>query len=216
MITRALASDEILLIAVRHGETESNAAHRFIGQCDSPLSAVGRKQIVALGERLQEEALDRIHASDLGRAADTAREVAKHHAADPAFDKRLRERHYGELEGLGFEESKQRYPEVFEAFDRFEIETPIPGGESAQQVRDRISAFVRESVTPHPGMTHIVVCHGGVVRALFWHLLDLPYSAARYARSDNTSVSVFRFVRGRWHLERWNDTGHLVPLSGKR
>ena len=214
MITRALTSDEILLIAVRHGETESNAARRFIGQCDSPLSAVGCEQIVALGERLRVESIDRIHASDLGRAADTARAVAKHHAADPAFDERLRERHYGELEGLGFEESKRRFPEVFASFDRFSTDTPIPGGESAQQVRDRISAFLSESVDPHPGETHLVVCHGGIVRALFWHLLDLPYSAARYARSDNTSVSVFRFVRGRWHLERWNDTGHLVSSPG--
>jgi len=213
MITRALASDEILLIAVRHGETESNAARRFIGQGDSPLSALGRKQAAALGERLRDEAIDRIHASDLGRAADTAREMARHHSMDPVFDERLRERHYGALEGLSFEESKERFPEVFAAFDRFETDVPIPEGESAQQVRDRISAFVRDSITSQAGQAHLVVCHGGIVRGLLWHLLDVPYRAARYARSDNTSLSVFRFFRGMWRLERWNDTGHLLDLT---
>jgi probable phosphoglycerate mutase len=213
MITRVLAPDEILLIAVRHGETESNAAHRFIGQCDSPLSAVGRRQVDVLGKRLQDEAIDRIHASDLGRAAQTADEIARHHPIDPIQDARLRERHYGALEGLSFGESKERFPEVFAAFDRFETDVPIPGGESAQQVRDRISAFVQESIAPHAGQTHLVVCHGGIVRALLWHLLDVPYRAARYARSDNASLSVFRFFRGAWHLERWNDTGHLLDLG---
>jgi len=213
MITRKLASDEILLIAVRHGETESNAARRFIGQCDSPLSDRGLKQVAALGERLRGEAFDRIHASDLGRAVDTAREVARHHSADLTFDERLRERHYGALEGLSFEESKQRFPEVFAAFDRFETDVAIPEGESAQQVRDRISAFLGDSIAVHTGEAHLVVCHGGIVRALFWHLLGLPYRAARYARSDNTSLSVFRFFRGGWHLERWNDIGHLSDLA---
>ncbi|MBU0596244.1 histidine phosphatase family protein, partial [Candidatus Bipolaricaulota bacterium] len=85
--------------------------------------------------------------------------------------------------------------------------------ESAQQVRDRVSAFVRDSVASYAGKTHLVVCHGGIVRALLWHLLDVPYRAARYARSDNTSLSVFRFFRGAWHLERWNDTGHLIDSN---
>jgi len=213
MITRELASDEILLIAVRHGETESNAARRFIGQSDSPLSPTGLRQAIALGERLRGESIDRIHVSDLGRAVNTARELAKHHAADPSYDERLRERHYGELEGLGFEESKRRYPDVFATFDRYCTETPIPGGESAQQVRDRVAEFLAESVDSHPGETHLVVCHGGIVRVLLWHLLDLPYRAARYARSDNTSVSVFRFTRGAWRLERWNDMAHLDALD---
>ena len=213
MITRALPAEEILLIAVRHGETASNAARRFIGQGDSPLTERGEQQVVAVSERLRSETFDFLHASDLGRAARTADAIARYHDADPVQDARLRERHYGALEGLGFEESKRRYPEVFASFDRFSIDTPIPGGESAQQVRDRITTFLQDAVEAHPGKTHLVVCHGGIVRALLWHLLDLPYAAARYARSDNTSLSVFRFFRGRWHLERWNDTGHLDELD---
>ena len=42
------------LFIIRHGETVFNAEHRFQGHSDSPLSAIGRKQVTALGQRLKD------------------------------------------------------------------------------------------------------------------------------------------------------------------
>lgn len=201
-------ADEILLTVIRHGETESNAVQRYIGQGDSPLSPRGLEQVEALARRFADEAIDALYSSDLGRAERTAAAIARSTGLAPMLDERLRERQYGELEGLGYRESIDRFPETFAAFDRFDIDTPIPGGESARQVRDRVASFVDEHVLPHGGRSIVAVCHGGIMRTFLWHLLDLPYRAARYARSDNTSVSAFRLRRGRWNLQLWNDTSH--------
>ena len=210
MNLRTPAADEMILVAIRHGETEGNASRLYVGQTESPLSAQGVAQAAALGERLKHISLDAVYSSDLSRAADTAAAVAGHHSLDPTFDERLRERHYGVLEGGGYEtEARERFSEVCDGLETASPAYAIPDGESAEQVRGRLSQFLNEIRAKHTGETVVAVAHGGVIRILLWHLLELPYPAAQYSRCENTSVSVFRFFRGGWHLDLWNDTGHL-------
>jgi len=210
MIIKRPGADEIVLIAVRHGESESNVACQYVGQTESCLSARGLEQADALGHRLSTAALDVVYSSDLGRATQTAQAVTRHHDGELVLDGRLRERHYGVLEGLGYKhEVQERYPQVIAQLDSYSSDYVIPSGESAKQVRDRVVSFVDDAMATHIGKTVLAVAHGGVVRALFWHLLDLPYRAVRRARSDNASMSVFRYSGGMWNLELWNDTGHL-------
>ena len=60
------------LYLVRHGQTAWNAQKRFMGQFDISLDETGRAQVAALGNRLKDEHVDMIYASDLSRAWDTA------------------------------------------------------------------------------------------------------------------------------------------------
>ena len=205
--------DEIRLIAVRHGETEANAACCYSGKLDTPLTAAGVAQARALGERFRAVHFDAIYSSDLSRARDTALAIARHHGVEPTLDRLLRERDYGDLENLSYDDARTNYPEVFAKLDAYATDFPIPGGESAEQVRARVAAFVDRIVAEHLGQTVVAVAHGGILRALFWHLLDLPYRVVRRSRVDNTAVSAFRRVRGVWTLELWNDTGHLEEGS---
>ena len=205
--------DEIRLIAVRHGETEANAAGRYSGKLDTPLTQDGVEQARALGERFRNVHFDVIYSSDLSRARNTARAIARHHDMEPIIDPNLRERGYGEMEGLAYGEARSRFPEVFSQLDGFVTSYPIPGGESADQVRERVTTFVERIVREHQGQTVVAAAHGGILRALFWHLLELPYRVVRRSRCDNTAVSVFRYRKGVWMLEMWNDTGHLEESS---
>ena len=211
MIIKRPGADEVVLIAMRHAESESNVACQYVGRTESRLSARGLEQAEALGHRLSSVSFDVVYSSDLGRAARTAQAITRHRDGEPVLDARLRERHYGVLEGLGYEhEVQERYPEVIARLDSYSSDYVIPTGESAEQVRDRVASFVDDVMAAHIGKTVLVVAHGGVVRALFWHLLDLPYRAVRRACSDNASVSAFRYSNGMWNLELWNDTGHLL------
>lgn len=214
MNLRIPGPEEMILVAIRHGQTESNAAKLYVGQSESPLSSLGRQQAAALGERLRHAGLDAVYASDLSRAADTAAAVAAHHPVDAIIDPRLRERHYGILDGVGFEdEAPARFPDVCDGLRSASPEYVIPQGESAQQVRDRLSRFTDDLLSAHIGQTVAAVAHGGVVRILLWVLLELPYRAAQYSRCENTSVSAFRYHRGTWHLDLWNDAAHLETLA---
>ena len=201
--------DEIRLIAVRHGETAANAACCYSGKLDTRLTVAGVEQARALGERFRSVSFDVIYSSDLSRARDTARAIACHHGIEPRIEPLLRERDYGELENLSYAEARTQYPEVFAKLDAYVTDYPLPGGESAEQVRARVETFVDRIVAEHRGQTVVAVAHGGILRAIFWHLLDLPYRVVRRSRCDNTAVSAFRLDRGVWTLELWNDTGHL-------
>ena len=118
------------------------------------------------------------------------------------------------LDGVGFEEeAPARFPEVCDGLRTASPDYVIPGGESAQEVRERLSHFTDDLLRTHIGQTVVAVAHGGVVRIFLWMLLELPYRVAQYSRCENTSVSVFRYFRGTWHLDLWNDVAHLETQS---
>jgi len=87
------------LYIARHGETEWNRAGKLQGHQDSPLTARGHHQAESLAVALNNKQITRVYSSDLGRAIQTARAVAKHLEVELIIDERLRERNFGILEG---------------------------------------------------------------------------------------------------------------------
>ncbi|MHB8644519.1 MAG: histidine phosphatase family protein, partial [Thermomicrobiales bacterium] len=87
-------------LLVRHGESTYNAEGRIQRQQDAPLSERGRRQVERIGERLRSYSFDACYASDLSRAADTARAIMQHHPDVPfEFTTLLREIKFGIFEG---------------------------------------------------------------------------------------------------------------------
>lgn len=90
----------IPFLYLRHGETDWNRTGRAQGRADIPLNALGRAQAEAAGRRLAGERVERIVASPLGRARETALIVAAAiGAAAPVYDDDLREVSFGVEEG---------------------------------------------------------------------------------------------------------------------
>lgn len=205
-------TDSIALIFVRHGETESNAVKRFMGHLDSPLSALGREQAAAVAARLSQTHVDAIYTSDLGRAAATAALIAAACKLPATSDARLRERHAGIFQGLSHAEAREQFPAEYAETEAPTPESAIPGGESAVDVRTRFVPFLDEVCQRHAGQTIILVTHGAFIRTVLWHLLQSSYAVTRWARVDNTSISIILKERGRWILQTWNDTGHVQGL----
>lgn len=78
---------------VRHGESEANAKGIHQGQkIDTSLSKNGLEQAKKIAERLKDEDFEIIYSSDLKRAYETAKEIAKFHNIKIIKDKRLREK----------------------------------------------------------------------------------------------------------------------------
>ena len=67
----------VRLLLIRHAATAWTAQGRFQGQIDIPLSPHGRRQATALAQRLMAETLHLLYASDLQRAWETARAIAR-------------------------------------------------------------------------------------------------------------------------------------------
>jgi broad specificity phosphatase PhoE len=138
------------LLLVRHGETDWNAEGRLQGHTDRPLNDYGRRQARALADRLADDGVTAVYASDLIRARETAEIVAERLGLPVGVDPDLRERNWGNWEGLTGSE-RDRVEHVGEAVDAHE---------------ERVLRAVRRIAERHPGERVVVVTHGGSLRRI--------------------------------------------------
>ena len=199
------------LIIVRHGETEWNIAGIRQGHLDSKLTEKGVAQAKALGQRLGRERFSTLYSSDLGRAIQTAREIADVTGHEIVTDSRLRERHLGIFQGLNAEEITKKYPEERRLFRTQGPDSVIPEGESMRQQVERNVAYLNDLAHKHTGETIVVVTHGGVVSGFFRHTLSIPLDAPRRFEFVNAGLNVFIHEEQNWLLLTWGDVSHLAP-----
>jgi broad specificity phosphatase PhoE len=154
------------LLLVRHGESEWNAVRRLQGQADIALSARGEAQATALATTVAQLAPDRVVSSDLRRARQTVELLGYPEAR---LEPGLREVNVGDWTGLQIADIIAAEPEAYRGW-RAGTFAP-PGGEHWQDFSQRVSrAVLAESETAE---RLLVVCHGGVIRALLQALLGL-------------------------------------------
>lgn len=203
------------LIFVRHGQTQYNAVNRYQGQSDAVLSSLGRLQAECTGERLRQEDVAAIYSSDLSRALDTAKVIARHHNLPVSLDARLRECSFGDWEGLTVQQIVDRFPDQYAAYRRDSVAFRAPNGERLEELQTRVVESVNSIVEHHSSDENIVVVtHGGPIKAFFCHALGTTLYTFRVIRLDNCSITVFALQNdGRWFLEVLNDTCHLRTLE---
>jgi probable phosphoglycerate mutase len=156
------------VILARHGETNDNLPPgRFQGWTDTPLNDLGRRQASELGRALVErsEPIASLWASDLSRARETASIAGAAIGLRPLLDWRLREGARGRWEGYEFGEIKAAEPEPYAAWRRAEPAFTFPGGESLQDLQDRVLASLADIRARGP-LPALAVCHGGAIRVM--------------------------------------------------
>ncbi len=125
-----------MLVLVRHGQAEGNAAGVLLGRTDSPLTATGRAQAAALGRAIGPVAA--LVTSPLARARDTAAALGLGVAAE--VDERWIEVDYGELEGRAL----TAVPTELWARWRADASFRPSGGETLAEVGARVRAACEE------------------------------------------------------------------------
>jgi probable phosphoglycerate mutase len=157
----------VLLLLLRHGQSEWNAVRRWQGLADSPLTALGREQADHCATILAslDVRFGGVWSSPLTRAAETARIVADRLGLEPVHDERLREADAGEWQGLTPDEIEVAYPEFLATHRR-----PATF-ESVQAVVDRsLAALTHIAESSGTADAVIVATHSGVTRTLIRHL----------------------------------------------
>ncbi|MDR0482556.1 MAG: histidine phosphatase family protein [Cellulomonadaceae bacterium] len=160
----------------RHGRTVWNVTERLQGQTDIALDEVGveqaRSAAAVLAARYPQAT---VVASDLTRAQSTAQAYAEVVGAEVLVDSRLRERSFGDWEGLTRAEIAAGWPEGFALWQRGDDAPGVPpGGESradcAQRVAGAVTAIAGEL---EPADTLLVVSHGAALTVAITALLGL-------------------------------------------
>ena len=198
-----------ILYFVRHGETVWNKRQILQGHLDSDLTETGIKQTHQLGKRLKDFKLDRVYASDLGRASKTARIIADYLEMPVKMDTGLRERNLGIFQGLLWDETERRFPDEYWRYRNAGPDYRIPNGESWNEAEERIIGTIRHIAVKNDGQRALVVTHGGLMNILFRHVLQIPHGAPRRFTLKNSSISKLIITNGEWWLDILGDTHHL-------
>jgi broad specificity phosphatase PhoE len=209
----------VTVLMLRHGQSEWNAARRWQGLADSPLTDLGRSQATQTALRLRD--LDVRFAgpwtSDLRRAAETADIIASALGLEPARpDPRLREADAGEWQGRTPWEIEREFPGWLDAHRRPATFEPY------EQVVARATASIvdiaAQAANGAPaGLIALVVAHSGVIRSLVRHLgvVDerIPNLGGVWFEVGNTSTTVGRAGRAPVELRGMFDPAGIV-ISG--
>ena len=185
-----------IVLLARHGQSDWNAARRWQGHADRPLTEKGRAQASALADRLAHIDLDAVYSSDLRRAADTARVVAEAQGLGLVQLPELREVDVGSWSGLTREEAEERFPGGFARWRE-----GFPGwddGEDYDEMAQRVIGAVVQIALAHEDGRALVVSHGGPIRAIHAAALGLDVHEYRRLRpvEPNARLSAVCYIKG--------------------
>ncbi len=197
------------VLAIRHGETAWNVEGRIQGQLDVPLNDMGRWQVHRLALAVADEDIAAIYSSDLLRAMETAEAVARGCGQAIVTDPGLRERGFGEFEGLSYTDINQRWPEMAERWRRRDPSFGAPGGETLNDFFARSVATASRLAALHPGQTIALVSHGGVMDCLYRAASRLALDAPRSWSLGNAAINRLLYTPQGFTLVGWSDAHHL-------
>ncbi|QQZ64390.1 histidine phosphatase family protein [Paenibacillus sonchi] len=191
----------MLIGLIRHGLTDWNAEGRIQGQSDIPLNDEGRSQAEMLGERLLQETYrwDYCITSSLSRAAETGKIIAAK-LGIPLLepDERIRERAYGQVEGMTAAQREEKWGKDWNLL-------PL-GQESDEQLQARALAFMEEIAALYPDKNLLVISHGGFLAQLYIALYKDKYSE----RLGNLSLTILEKKEKEWNPLLYNCTRHIL------
>ena len=180
----------------RHGQTKYNKMKQMQGLTDEPLNETGIAQAKAARAAIGDVVFDAVYASPLDRAIETASIIGNVPREQVQVDPRIIEVDFGKYELQKFTALGPRmwlywgFPEVMPA--------PATVEPVASMVK-RSREFLQE-VEKQNYENVLVVCHGGIIRALSGHLMDRPNGICWRPKPHNCEIRIFEATDGQHRL----------------
>jgi probable phosphoglycerate mutase len=213
-----LPDGAIEVILARHGSVEHRPSDRLVeadgvigAHRDPDLSELGRRQAIALGQRLRDVAPRALFVTPLARTQQTAAPLADELQLQTLVDPDLREVYLGDWEGL-FGRHPDQGPVIRRMLElgRWDV---IPNAEPMEQLSQRVrDALERVADAGAPGGTVVAIVHGGIVAEACRQVTgSRPFA---FLHAENASITrLVRLADGRWELHGFNDIAHLVDVA---
>ncbi len=201
------------VILVRHGETDWNEEGVFRGRIDVKLNQSGIQQAKIIGKKLSKVQVDAIYSSPLSRALKTAKIIASFHNLSVQVLNEFMDIDFGRWQGLTRGEVKKRYSDIYLTWQRHPQDVTIPGGESLNEVKERVIHGLNEILSRYPKETIVVVSHGAVNKVLLCAVLGLDNSHFWKVKQDNGAINIFEYIKYGSKVFLFNDTCHLKSIQ---
>lgn len=180
---------------LRHGPTHAKV---ITGWRDVPADLSDDVLIARLNAFLPSQAV--VVSSDLIRAVATA-DALSHRLRLP-HDPDLREFHFGDWEGQGFDAVSQSHPDLSRAFWEGGADICPPNGESWDMVTARVNRAADRVLAQHPDQDVIFTCHfGAILTQIARHSGLSAYQAYAHTIAP-LSVTEFHETDGTWSVVR--------------
>ena len=201
------------ILLVRHGETDWNRAKRLQGHLDISLNQEGITQANRLGKSLVNESIDIAYSSDLSRAFDTAQAILAQRSIPHFIDQSLRERCYGEIQGMTYAQIEAELPDNHRAWHSRDPDFQPKNGESLRQFYQRVEACMLQIAKAHFGQTILVVAHGGILDCMFRLASGISIEDQMKVDLLNTSLNRLQYDGQKFQIKTWADLSHLENQS---
>lgn len=190
---------------LRHGETR--AAGIYQGSSDVALSVRGREQMLSAFGAGNAQGWQVVYSSPLLRCSEPARQESAKLGLPSVLMPWLSEYHFGAWDGRSFADVHAEYPVQVEQFWADPESCPPPGGEPISLFQQRVLAGVHALLETE--YTHcLLVTHGGVIRALIAHCLQMPYTAWSKIKLDHAHFTRIQFYLNKDGQAPWGQVVH--------
>jgi len=159
---------------LRHGEVDAEG-WAFRGSTDLPLSETGWHQMRSVAASF--EPFDHLATSPLQRCRLFADELNSTQQTSLMTLHDMREMDFGDWENRSFDELETEYGPLLRQFWLSPIGIQPPGGEAFDDFSRRVIHCWETWLNTESGNRRLLVSHGGVIRVLLAHVLDMPMSA---------------------------------------
>jgi broad specificity phosphatase PhoE len=157
---------------------------------DVHLNSEGSAQALRLADRLAELPIDRIFASPLERALETAAPLAHRLRMPCVTSLEFNEIDFGEWTGKSLEVLDE--DPVWRQFNAMRSLVRIPGGESMVEVQRRVVNELERLARTHPNDHLVIVTHGDVIKAALTWYSGIPLDFIHRLEVSPASISVLR------------------------
>ena len=211
------------IYVITHPQATHHVERVVGGWHDSALTPSGESTAASIGAELRARipaaaSID-VFASDLQRAAQTARIVAACLEVEAVLDQRLREKSYGEAEGKpqAWLDARFRPPPL--SGDRMNHDEGLAGAETKMAFASRIYAVMDDVV--RSGCEHqAVITHGFAVTFIVSWWIGMPLASLGYVNfhADSGSITVLQeddYFHNR-EVASLNETHHLTSGGDAR
>lgn len=178
---------------IRHGEVVKEKPNTYNGHRDVDVTPTGVEQLDRVADRLAAMPIRAVYSSTLRRSRQGAEQIAARHRLPVVSFADLREKHFGVWEGMTYQEVAERFPEQWARW----LENPPgvrpEGGETYEEMRDRVLKALADILARHPAEHVAVVAHGGVNRAVLCHALGLDLKYVFRIEQDYGALNIIDF-----------------------
>lgn len=180
----------MMLYFIRHGQTDWNVLGKIQGSHDSELNQNGILQAKDLSNKIMEENIkfSKIYSSKQKRAISTAEILSEVTSVEYEPWDGLEEINLGDWEGLSWKEVKENFPKEYGMWYENRRLVKSPGGESYQDMLDRVLQAIYEIITMSRDNVAIVT-HSAVIMCLQCYITDTPFEEMGKFKTDNANIT---------------------------